>query len=87
MQEEFDAEDQLLTELAAEEPEQSKDVFDCGICFETFHKGALAPMEGCDHKYCRDCMREYIKSKLASRAFPILCPTCHASKDGSQGSK
>ncbi|ELU44289.1 zf-C3HC4 domain-containing protein [Rhizoctonia solani AG-1 IA] len=62
MQEEFDAEDQLLTELAAEEPEQSKNVFDCGICFETFHMGALAPMDGCDHKYCRECMRDYIKS-------------------------
>ncbi|CAE6369143.1 unnamed protein product [Rhizoctonia solani] len=84
MQEEFDAEDQLLTELAAEEPEQSKNVFDCGICFETFHMGALAPMEGCDHKYCRECMRDYIKSKLASRTFPLLCPTCHASK-GNQG--
>ncbi|CAE6442959.1 unnamed protein product [Rhizoctonia solani] len=86
MQEEFDAEDQLLTELAAEEPEQNKNVFDCGICFETFHMGALAAMEGCDHKYCRECMRDYIKSKLGSRTFPILCPTCHASKDGSQGS-
>ncbi|CAE6454608.1 unnamed protein product [Rhizoctonia solani] len=86
MQEEFDAEDQLLTELAAEEPENSNNVFDCGICFETFHMGALASMEGCDHKYCRECMREYIKSKLASRTFPIVCPTCHASKDGSQGS-
>ncbi|KAF8677718.1 Ring finger [Rhizoctonia solani] len=85
MQEEFDAEDQLLTELAAEEPEQSKNVFDCGICFETFHMGALAPMDGCDHKYCRECMRDYIKSKLASRTFPLLCPTCHASKDGSRG--
>ncbi|KAL5633431.1 hypothetical protein ACGC1H_003801 [Rhizoctonia solani] len=86
MQEEFDAEDQLLTELAAEEPEQNKNVFDCGVCFETFHMGALAPMEGCDHKYCRECMRDYIKSKLGSRTFPILCPTCHAAKDGSQGS-
>ncbi|CAE6542390.1 unnamed protein product [Rhizoctonia solani] len=86
MQEEFDAEDQLLTELAAEEPEQSKNVFDCGICFEMFHTGALAEMEGCDHKYCRECMRDYIKSKLGSRNFPILCPTCHAAKDGRQGS-
>ncbi|KDN49634.1 hypothetical protein RSAG8_01699, partial [Rhizoctonia solani AG-8 WAC10335] len=86
MQEEFDAEDQLLTELAAEEPEQGKNVFDCGVCFETFHMGALAPMEGCDHRYCRECTRDYIKSKLESRNFPILCPTCHASKDGSQGS-
>ncbi|KAG8691762.1 hypothetical protein FRC11_010633 [Ceratobasidium sp. 423] len=84
MQEEFDAEDQLLTELAGEEPEHN--TFDCGICFETFHMGALAPMEGCDHKYCRECMRNYIKSKLASRNFPIVCPTCHASKDENQGS-
>ncbi|KAJ1306568.1 hypothetical protein OPQ81_007569 [Rhizoctonia solani] len=86
MQEEFDAEDQLLTELAAEEPGHGTNMFDCGICFETFHMGALAPMEGCDHKYCRECMRDYIKSKLESRNFPILCPTCHASKDGVQGS-
>ncbi|CAE6512558.1 unnamed protein product [Rhizoctonia solani] len=85
MQEEFDAEDQLITELAAE-TEQDTNMFDCGICFETFHTGALALMEGCDHKYCRECMREYVKSKLGSRNFPILCPTCHASKDGSQGS-
>lgn len=81
MQEEFDAEDQLLTQLAAEEP-NAQNVFDCGICFDTFHTGALAPMEGCDHAYCRDCMRDYIKSKLGSRSFPILCPTCHAAKDG-----
>ncbi|KAG8686610.1 hypothetical protein FRC09_014027 [Ceratobasidium sp. 395] len=80
MQEEFDAEDQLLTALAQESaPGRS---FDCGICFETFHTGALAPMDGCDHPYCRECMREYVQSKLESRTFPILCPTCHSTKGG-----
>ncbi|KAG9096311.1 hypothetical protein FS749_008757 [Ceratobasidium sp. UAMH 11750] len=80
MQEEFDAEDQLLTSLAQESaPGQS---FECGICFETFHAGALAPMDGCDHPYCRECMREYVQSKLESRTFPILCPTCHSIKGG-----
>ncbi|QRW02799.1 E3 ubiquitin-protein ligase ARI6 [Ceratobasidium sp. AG-Ba] len=44
MQEEFDAEDQLLTALAQES--SSGHAFDCGICFETFHAGALAPMDG-----------------------------------------
>ncbi|KAB5588675.1 E3 ubiquitin-protein ligase [Ceratobasidium theobromae] len=79
MQEEFDAEDQLLTELAG--GPDSRQGFDCGVCFETFHTGALAPMEGCSHTFCRDCMRDYIKSKLGSRSFPIICPTCHATKD------
>ncbi|KAG9120402.1 hypothetical protein FRC07_004121 [Ceratobasidium sp. 392] len=80
MQEEFDAEDQLLTSLAQESaPGHS---FDCGICFETFHAGALAPMDGCDHPYCRECMRDYVQSKLESRTFPILCPTCHSIKGG-----
>ncbi|KAG8746213.1 hypothetical protein FRC10_005729 [Ceratobasidium sp. 414] len=80
MQEEFDAEDQLLAAFAQESaPGQS---FDCGICFETFHAGALAPMDGCDHPYCRECMRDYVQSKLESRTFPILCPTCHSIKGG-----
>ncbi|KAF8596757.1 hypothetical protein BDV93DRAFT_527868 [Ceratobasidium sp. AG-I] len=80
MQEEFDAEDLLITTLA-QETEQGN-TFDCGICFETFHPGALAPMDGCDHPYCRECMRDYVQSKLTSRTFPILCPTCHAAKGG-----
>lgn len=86
MQEEFDAEDLLITTLA-QETEQGN-TFDCGICFETFHPGALAPMDGCDHPYCRECMRDYVQSKLGSRTFPILCPTCHAAKGGgTQGSE
>jgi hypothetical protein len=80
MQEEFDAEDELITSLAQEPT--AGDTFDCGICMDTFHTGALAPMDGCDHPYCRECMRDYVQSKLESRTFPILCPTCHATKGG-----
>jgi E3 ubiquitin-protein ligase RNF217 len=80
MQEEFDAEDELITSLA-QEPAPG-DTFDCGICLEKFQTGALAPMDGCNHPYCRECMRDYVQSKLGSRSFPILCPTCHATKGG-----
>ncbi|KAG8680997.1 hypothetical protein FRC09_017830 [Ceratobasidium sp. 395] len=80
LQEEYDAEDRLFAHLAPES--QLGRSFDCGICFETFHSDALAPMDGCDHPYCRECMLGYVQAKLDSRSFPMPCPTCQSARGG-----
>ncbi|KAG9127234.1 hypothetical protein FRC07_000105 [Ceratobasidium sp. 392] len=76
MQEEFDVEDQLLASLAEESTFAQS--FNCGVCFETFHTGALASLEGCGHPFCRECMYDYVQSQLETRTFPILCPSCRS---------
>ncbi|KAI9437329.1 hypothetical protein H4582DRAFT_1959360 [Lactarius indigo] len=40
---------------------------------------SVARPDPCGHTFCRDCMRGYV------RRFPILCPTCAASKGKGKG--
>ncbi|TFK65855.1 hypothetical protein BDN72DRAFT_800715 [Pluteus cervinus] len=55
--------------------------FECGVCFDTMTMEDVARVEECEHAFCRECLREYIRSKVKDRRFPIPCPTCVANKD------
>ena len=44
---------------------------DCLICFTPAEDGIK--MEPCSHMYCRSCARDYIKSTIETRRFPITC--------------
>ncbi len=30
---------------------------------------------GCGHKYCRDCMTQYVRTAIKDRKYPLVCPT------------
>lgn len=60
-------------------------VFTCGICLDTASTDTVAVPIGCDHPFCRDCLKKYVQGKLQERRFSMVCPTCAASGDGQGG--
>ncbi|KAG8949683.1 hypothetical protein FRC04_008429 [Tulasnella sp. 424] len=51
--------------------------FECNICYQTHTEEDLALFDGCDHLFCRDCMKEYIELTVKDlKTSPILCPQC-----------
>lgn len=56
------------------------DTFICEVCFENFTVSQVARMPDCEHGFCRDCLRGYVKAKLGEGQYPIHCPVCSADK-------
>lgn len=50
--------------------------FECPICVEKCAEGDLARLEGCEHQFCRECLKGHIESCLEERKFPVPCPLC-----------
>ncbi|KAJ7153965.1 hypothetical protein C8R43DRAFT_1186848 [Mycena crocata] len=60
--------------------------FDCAICQESHSVEDIAQVDICQHKFCRECMTDYVRSRLTGdRRYPIPCPNCLAAT-GSAGS-
>ncbi|KAG9119510.1 hypothetical protein FRC07_005429 [Ceratobasidium sp. 392] len=57
--------------------------FHCDICQDTEPEVDVAIVEGCGHRFGRDCLKGFISSCLANGKFPILCPTCAAEGESS----
>ncbi|THH11647.1 hypothetical protein EW145_g510 [Phellinidium pouzarii] len=55
-----------------------QETFDCSICMDKLPLDCVARVDNCQHMFCRECMRQYISSKLDERKFPISCPCCTA---------
>ncbi|KAI0824764.1 hypothetical protein BC628DRAFT_1410871 [Trametes gibbosa] len=76
----YDEENRALEEqfrqLQAEQPQ----VFDCGICFETFQEDHIAHVHPCEHAFCRGCLTGWAASKIDEHRYPVLCPTCVADR-------
>ncbi|KAG8731354.1 hypothetical protein FRC11_004415, partial [Ceratobasidium sp. 423] len=52
--------------------------FHCDICQDTEPEVDVAIVEGCGHRFGRDCLKGFVSSKLSDGKFPIVCPTCAA---------
>jgi RING-type zinc-finger len=61
-------------------------IFSCTVCFEDHPEDYLARITGCDHTFCRDCLRSYIISKVTDHRYPIFCPVCITDKGSSEPS-
>lgn len=86
-QREYDQEHAILhaqeRSLRSEEPK----TFHCGICLSDENEHMVARFDPCNHPFCRDCVRDYIRSKVGEGRFPILCPICAAEREqGNPGS-
>ena len=77
LQRQFDEEDHLL---AAERADliAAAAQFNCGSCTSTLSEESIARIEPCGHSFCRECVRGLIVSRVESRRYPVLCPTCTA---------
>ncbi|KAG8895668.1 hypothetical protein FRB99_000390, partial [Tulasnella sp. 403] len=87
LQREFDNENHDLRQQQLDLFAAAQGRFDCKICFETLPEDSLANLEGCDHQFCRDCLRGHISSSLEDMRSPIPCPVCvtEAKGEGEEG--
>lgn len=88
LQQKFDDEDsRLRTERAALVIVQPL-LFTCAVCTDEHPEDYIARVPGCDHGFCRDCLKMYAVTKLEEHRFPIICPSCVADGTGKKpGSK
>ncbi|KAF8748104.1 peptidase M28 family [Rhizoctonia solani] len=56
--------------------------FHCDICQDTEPEVDVAIVEGCGHRFGRECLKGFVSSKLADGKFPIVCPTCATGEAG-----
>ena len=85
LQNQFDDEDRELTAEHNELFQTIQPVFECGICMEEMPEDSVARPDACRHAFCRECMYEYVSTRLEEHKFPILCPTCTADKGKGKG--
>eukprot|EP00798_Chlamydomonas_sp_ICE-L_P025231 gene25231-10877_t len=69
----------------------TKDMLSCIICFDEFSlrdilsagdmdgPSSSSTMPGCGHHTCRDCMRQYVRTQLSERKYPLMCPAASCS--------
>ncbi|KAJ6468213.1 hypothetical protein C8R45DRAFT_1017937 [Mycena sanguinolenta] len=50
--------------------------FECGICFEQHAEDFVSHVSQCNHRFCLNCMKSYVISKLEDKVYPMFCPTC-----------
>lgn len=54
-------------------------LFTCAVCLEEMPEDFVTRID-CGHRFCRECVRGYIVTKLKEHRYPILCPCCVAEK-------
>ncbi|KAG8988270.1 hypothetical protein FRB94_000934 [Tulasnella sp. JGI-2019a] len=57
----------------------ARKMLDCKICFDTLPEDDVAGLEGCDHRFCRECLSQYVQMALEDVKFPIVFPVCVSS--------
>ncbi|KAG2011650.1 IBR domain-containing protein [Coprinopsis cinerea AmutBmut pab1-1] len=50
--------------------------FECAVCFDTFSITSGIQLSGCDHRFCKECLRGHVQSFLDNGRYPIECPVC-----------
>ena len=85
MQHESKNEDSALSAQRTEPAKSTRRLFVCGICLEEMPDESIVRPEPCGHTFCRDCLRGHVITRLNERRFPILCPTCTATKGKGKG--
>jgi hypothetical protein len=64
-----------------EVPPAIKVTYDCAVCLETFPVYSSVQLSGCEHRFCKDCLRGHVESFLENGRFPIQCPVCLLDRD------
>ncbi|KAG8895669.1 hypothetical protein FRB99_000391, partial [Tulasnella sp. 403] len=76
LQRQFDAEDNVIRQEHFSLYATAQKQFDCKICLDKHPLDSLAVLEGCDHEFCRECLKNYVSTSLKEMKFPIPCPVC-----------
>jgi hypothetical protein len=81
MAREFAEEDATLRQQADDLKGLQQITFECCVCMEVVPEDDVARMDNCKHAFCRDCIRQYIISKIEDHRYPIVCPICSTEKE------
>jgi len=65
-----------FTRSTAQKQQNIKPLFECRVCMEKQPEDYVTLLDPCGHKFCRPCIKNYVRSKLTDHCFPILCPVC-----------
>lgn len=82
LQREFEEEDLRIISEQRDLMQLVQATFECEICFEETPEDDLAQIPKCEHSFCRECLRGHIVSRVNDHRYPIMCPSCTASKNG-----
>ena len=85
VQQQYDEEDRHLRAQREQLLQIELRVFKCGVCLEEQPEDFVARLEPCGHRFCRDCIKGHVQSKLEEHRFPVICPSCMASQTGEPG--
>ncbi|CAD8102144.1 unnamed protein product [Paramecium sonneborni] len=80
---------QIAEQIQEEEYKQSQErenaiQFDCGICADTYKVNAEAITLECDHRFCKNCLHEYIINLTKEGKYgedDIKCSSCNTPID------
>ena len=81
LQRKYEEEDEQLANQREMLQTMEPDPFECLICFDKYPQDSVARVGGCEHQFCRGCLRGHAKTKISERRFPISCPSCVADKN------
>ncbi|KIM31359.1 hypothetical protein M408DRAFT_7141 [Serendipita vermifera MAFF 305830] len=60
---------------------EEREMIACQICLDEELVDDSVIIQTCGHAFGRECMRQYILSRLDEKRFPIPCPCCSAADD------
>lgn len=71
--------------LKSEETKNQEDELTCQLCYLKFAKNNLQNpsdnymyvIQTCDHSFCTDCLRQYLKYQITESRVSIPCPECN----------
>lgn len=81
MAHEFEQEDAKLRQQVQDLKGWVQATFECCVCMEKVPEDDVAKMDNCKHSFCRDCIRQYIVSRIEEHRYPIICPICSTEKE------
>lgn len=70
-----------FTSYEKEEATKSADTWECSVCFEDKPIDHFYLQNECPHKFCKDCIRDYLESEIKDRkVLDMKCPGSDCSR-------
>jgi Ring finger domain len=50
--------------------------FECAVCLDSVPVTSGVQLHGCEHRFCKDCLKGHVQTSLDNGRYPIECPVC-----------
>lgn len=61
-------------------PPYAEASFQCGVCGDMHRSVDTIVLEICSHRFCKECLGGFVRTKIEDRKYPIFCPECIAER-------